>query len=292
MITTIPKTLIQTDPATGQQITRTWHVHIPSQGASGRPVLFFFHGHGGNGLNFASQPNFGYYANKGYVIVFPDAYDIPTAGPSWVTEATVSGQSGFPPNMDEDFVMSMISALVSEYNVDATKVYAGAFSMGTQLCYQLWLRQSGSFKAFSTAGGGERKAFDALFASASPPPRPWLSAIGQQDSSWTGDAEQWGAIETKDIICARNNRSNVAVPPAGQTFNPIAGGTKYTVFNYDTVVNGSNPSAQVVAIAVQKVTQPATHRWFAKPPTHPDDFFMTSACIEFWKTYAGLPAEL
>lgn len=292
MITTIPKTLVQVDPSTGQQITRTWHVHLPSQGASGRPVLFFFHGHGGNGLSFSGQANFAYYANKGYVMVFPDAYDIPGAGPSWVTEATVSNQSTFPPNMDEDFVMQMLASLVSEYNVDASKVYAGAFSMGTQLCFQLWLRQASSFKAFATAGAGERKAFDPLFAASPPPPRPWLSAIGQQDGSWLGDADNWGAQEMRDIVCSRNNRTTTATPPQGVTQNPIAGGTKYTTFSYDTPVNGSAPSAQVVAVAVQKVTEPALHRWFAKPPSYPDDFFMTTACIQFWKAYAGLPAEI
>jgi hypothetical protein len=242
----------------------------------------------------SGNSNMDYYANKGYVLVYPDGLPFVDGKLGWRTLATPQYNTG----LDQNFVELMIAELTSSpYNCDASKIYCSGFSNGTDVCWQMYTQRSDLIRGFSTFGRGIDQEFVGLTPAIL---RPWSTTIGQQDDSWDGHKDPpennaWGALETRDYVCGLNNRTTVATPPAGTAAgsppNPSTG-TKLTVFNYNTVATSGQPSAQVSAGTVSQVTQPALHRWFAKLPAWPDNFYATSYTITFFKTYAGLPAEL
>ncbi len=151
-------------------------VCLPSVSAKTRPpVIFAFHGHGGN-MNFAARgmafQNFWPEA----IVVYPQG--LPTPGivmdfegkkPGWQREP---GQLG---DRDLKFVDAMLATLRQKYSVDDSRVYATGFSNGGLFTYLLLSQRSNMFAAYAPGGAVLLPSLQLT------PPRPVLHYGGESD---------------------------------------------------------------------------------------------------------------
>ncbi|HWY52590.1 MAG TPA: prolyl oligopeptidase family serine peptidase [Chthoniobacterales bacterium] len=128
-------------------------VVLPSTSSKSRPpVIFAFHGHGGN-MHFAARgmafQNFWPEA----IVVYPQG--LPTPGivmdfegkkPGWQREA---GQQN---DRDLKFVDAILATLRQKYSIDETRVYATGFSNGGLFTYLLLSQRANLFAAFAPGG--------------------------------------------------------------------------------------------------------------------------------------------
>jgi polyhydroxybutyrate depolymerase len=116
------------------------------------PVIFAFHGHGGN-MHFAAR-------GMGFQNFWPEAIvvymqGLPTPGiimdragekPGWQREP------GQEHDHDLKFVDAVLAMLHEKYSVDDARIYATGFSNGGLFTYLLWSQRSEVFSAFAPAG--------------------------------------------------------------------------------------------------------------------------------------------
>ena len=151
-------------------------VFLPSTSTKAKaPVMFAFHGHGGN-MHFAARgmgfQNFWPEA----IVVYPQG--LPTPGlimdekgdkPGWQREP------GKQQDRDLKFVDAILATLHEKYSADERRIYATGFSNGGLFTYLLWAARGNVFAAFAPGGA-------ALLPSVQPTqPRPVLHYGGERD---------------------------------------------------------------------------------------------------------------
>ena len=151
-------------------------VYLPvSASKSKSPVIFAFHGHGGN-MHFAARGM----ALQNYwpeaIVVYPQG--LPTPGiimdgegkkPGWQREA------GQEHDRDLKFVDAILKSLREKYSIDDNRVYASGFSNGGLFTYLLLSQRPNVFAAFAPGGA-------VLLPQVSlTQPRPVLHYGGQSD---------------------------------------------------------------------------------------------------------------
>lgn len=156
-------------------IEREAIVYAPAeQPESGSPLLFAFHGHGGNmraagrGMKFQD-------AWPEAIIVYPQG--LPTATPR-DPEGRHSGWQHLPgDNKDRDlkYLDTMLNSLREKYKVDDSRVYATGFSNGGAFTYLLWAQRPEVFAALAPCGGPLRKELKLT------EPRPAFIVAGKAD---------------------------------------------------------------------------------------------------------------
>jgi len=128
-------------------------VFLPSRSSKAKPpVIFAFHGHGGN-MQFAARgmafQNFWPEA----IVVYPQG--LPTAGiimdrkgeqPGWQREP------GQEHDRDLKFVDAILTTLREKYSADEARVYATGFSNGGLFTYLLLSQRPNLFAAFAPGG--------------------------------------------------------------------------------------------------------------------------------------------
>ena len=116
------------------------------------PVIFAFHGHGGN-MRFAARGMAFQNAWPEAIVVYPQG--LPTPGivmdreglkPGWQREA---GQEG---DRDLEFVDAILASLREKYSIDESRVYATGFSNGGLFTYLLLSQRPNVFAAFAPGG--------------------------------------------------------------------------------------------------------------------------------------------
>ena len=134
-------------------IEREALVYLPvSASKSKSPVIFAFHGHGGN-MYFAARGM----ALQNYwpeaIVVYPQG--LPTPGiimdregkkPGWQREA------GQEHDRDLKFVDAILASLREKYSIDENRVYASGFSNGGLFTYLLLSQRPNVFAAFAPGG--------------------------------------------------------------------------------------------------------------------------------------------
>jgi polyhydroxybutyrate depolymerase len=139
------------------------------------PVIFAFHGHGGN-MRFAARgmafQNFWPEA----IVVYPQG--LPTPG-------TILDQKGEKPgwqrgpgqehDRDLKFVDVMIATLREKYSADDRRIYATGFSNGGLFTYLLWSQRADQFAAFAPGGAVLLPSVELT------QPRPVLHFGGERD---------------------------------------------------------------------------------------------------------------
>jgi polyhydroxybutyrate depolymerase len=151
-------------------------VVLPSTSSNSKPpVIFAFHGHGGN-MHFAARgmafENFWPEA----IVVYPQG--LPTPGiimdpkgerPGWQREP------GQERDRDLKFVDAILATLRQKYSIDETRIYATGFSNGGLFTYLLLSQRPNVFAAFAPGGA-------VLLPSVSlTQPRPVFHYGGQND---------------------------------------------------------------------------------------------------------------
>ena len=118
------------------------------------PVVFVFHGHGGNAY-YASR-NLNFHQN------FPEALVIYMQGIPGVTNSIVDKEgkyNGWQMNPDElqnrdvKFFDEVFSQISKNYNLDLTRIYAVGHSNGSRFVNVLWKMRGENFAAFVTVAG-------------------------------------------------------------------------------------------------------------------------------------------
>ncbi len=156
-------------------VKRTAVIYEGNAKSEKSPVVFVFHGHGGNVRNAQRRLNF-HSAWKEALVVYMQG--IP--GVVGITDAagTKNGWQMNPndlENRDVKFFDEVLQQLKKDYKVDDNRVYAVGHSNGSRFVYVLWAMRADKFAAFcGVAGPGGRLIKDA------PPKSIWMS-MGEND---------------------------------------------------------------------------------------------------------------
>jgi polyhydroxybutyrate depolymerase len=143
----------------GQIQVRKWHVgndqreallYIP---ASARqmltPVIFVFHGHGGNMNDMYAQHRFDKLWPEAIIVY---AQGLNTPGKLVDRKGLRSGWQQSPGNMDDrdiHFFDNMLLSLKSEYRINSRQIFATGHSNGGGFTYLLWAMRENVFAAFA-----------------------------------------------------------------------------------------------------------------------------------------------
>src|SRR5215510_1668897 len=140
------------------------------------PLVFAFHGHGGN-MQAAAQGMHIQNLWPEAIVVYPQGLPIPTKVdpqglyPGWQNEA---GQKG---DRDLKLFDAMLSTMRQQYSVDDTRIYSTGFSNGAGFTYLLWSARGKVIAAIGECAGR-------LFPSDHPTePRAVLAIAGQADTT-------------------------------------------------------------------------------------------------------------
>lgn len=131
-------------------IVRAYNIHIPPSydGRKPTPLLFAFHGLGGDGKWMGKETKLNETADhEGVIVVYPDGYKASWSDGSGVTPA---GRAGVD---DVGFVSALIDKLANELKIDLSRVYATGFSNGGMLAQRLACELSDKIAAIASVGG-------------------------------------------------------------------------------------------------------------------------------------------
>jgi polyhydroxybutyrate depolymerase len=150
-------------------------VYVPPA-AKGKhpPVVFVFHGHGGNSRNMvrtmAIQRHW-----PDAIAVYPQGLNTP--GALTDPEGKRTGwqhAAGAQQNRDLKFFDAMLARLKQDYQPDEKRIYCTGHSNGGSFTYLLWAARGGVFAAVAPSGCAFRDA-------AKLPPKPCLHVAGATD---------------------------------------------------------------------------------------------------------------
>lgn len=150
-------TLLSAEPAplkwTVDGAEREALVYVPSTPSKSKPpVIFAFHGHGGN-MHFAARGMAFQNHWPEAIIVYPQGLltpgiimDLEGKKPGWQREA---GQGS---DRDLKFIDAILATLREKYSIDENRVYATGFSNGGLFTYLLLSQRPNVFAAFAPGG--------------------------------------------------------------------------------------------------------------------------------------------
>lgn len=139
------------------------------------PLVFVFHGHGGNSRN--TVRSFGIHRLwPEALVVYPQGLNTP--GRLTDPEGRKPGwQHGVGAQGDRDlkFFDAMLARLKQDYKVDGTRVYSTGHSNGGGFTYLLWAERGGVFAAVAPSGAAAARSVGTL------KPKPCLHIAGEKD---------------------------------------------------------------------------------------------------------------
>lgn len=126
-------------------------LHLPEASAipkSGAPLVFMFHGHGGNMRNAARTFQIERYWPEA-VVVYPQG--LPTTGKTDPEGKKNGWQQTKGQNEDRDlkFFDAELASLKKQIKIDPKRVYVGGFSNGGRFTYLLWAERPNIIAAFA-----------------------------------------------------------------------------------------------------------------------------------------------
>lgn len=163
---------------------RTWTIegverlallHIPADAAkSDTPVVFAFHGHGGN----SRQASLSFHMHTEWpeaIVVYMEG--LPTAAPLVDPEGKKNGwqnREGELGDRDLKFFDAVLTSLKKDYKVDERRIFAMGHSNGGWFTYLLWGSRAPLFAAFAPSGAFTGKARELT-------PKPAMHIAGKKD---------------------------------------------------------------------------------------------------------------
>jgi polyhydroxybutyrate depolymerase len=123
---------------------RTYLQYVPRNLKPNAPLLFVFHGSGGDGegMREITGEEFDMLADTdGFVVLYPDGYQT-----TWNGCRKASPQPARRMNIDdESFIDAMIEKEVADNGIDKRRVFAAGWSNGGHLAYRLGLERPAQF---------------------------------------------------------------------------------------------------------------------------------------------------
>ena len=127
---------------------RSFVLYIPRDLRPGAPLLFMFHGGGGDGpmAREGTGHEFDLLADRnGFIVVYPDGINR-----SWTTCRQVQNRAAGRRTVDDvKFVDAIIAQEVARHRIDPKRVFATGHSMGAALTYRLALERPHGFAAIA-----------------------------------------------------------------------------------------------------------------------------------------------
>lgn len=130
---------------TDNNIQREFHFHIPKNLPPQSPLVYDFHGWGGNGSSIMSTTNFNALADQNnFAVCYPSGLEDGSGLTLW----DVEGLS------DINFILSLNDTLQEAYQFDTTRFFATGFSFGAEMSYHIANCQTtNTFAAIAPVGG-------------------------------------------------------------------------------------------------------------------------------------------
>ena len=142
------------------QSTMTWNVggvprealvYAPTVRTAHPPLVFFFHGHGGN-MRISSRSGMHTLWPEAVVVYMqglrtPTTVDPQGRLPGWQREP---GEQG---DRDLHFVDTVLASMRQRYAIDDDRVFATGFSNGAFFTYLLWAQRGKTFAGFAVCAG-------------------------------------------------------------------------------------------------------------------------------------------
>lgn len=187
LLSTLAVGLALVGPATAQSTvtlnfsfagkSRNAVIYVPA-GISKPPVVYFVHGYGGSGTNFANDTKGNQVAEREkFIAIYPSAI-----GGSWSMQDTA----------DYPFLLSLLDTVDRRYKVDRERVYCTGFSQGGFISNGLGYKHPETFAAVAPVSGHIPS-----FSTAAPlkRPVPILTMFGTDDvsdvASFMKDINTW-----------------------------------------------------------------------------------------------------
>ncbi len=186
--------------------TREALLYAPAKAKSEpAPLVFGFHGHGGNMAGAARQ----YHIHTLWpeaIVIYPQGLNTPGQltdpegkKPGW------QGAAGLQGDRDLKFFDAMLASLQERYKVDTKRIYSTGHSNGGGFTYLLWAERGDKFAAFGPSAAAARRVRDGL------KPKPVIHIAGEKDplvkfewqkltldlvrkNNQCGDGQPWGGI--------------------------------------------------------------------------------------------------
>ena len=158
-------------------VTRDGMLHIPdSAKAKPTPIIFAWHGHGGNMKNSANS--FGYHK------LWPEAITVYMQGlntPGRLTDPEGKkpgwqGQIGDQGDRDLKLFDAVLAQLRRDYKIDERRIYSTGHSNGGGFTYLLWAARGDVFAAMAPSSAAGARKDDINLK-----PKPMLHVAGQAD---------------------------------------------------------------------------------------------------------------
>ena len=133
-------------------LDREYHIYIPVSydGATSVPLLFVFHGYGGNARDLMRWGDMRSVADTaGFILIVPQGYKDHRGSPhwnvgSWTTGSTVD---------DIGFIEKIINRTSDEFNLDLHRVYSYGHSNGGYFSFELACQLGNKIAAIGSIGG-------------------------------------------------------------------------------------------------------------------------------------------
>lgn len=124
---------------------RTYQLYVPStfDGKKTYPLIFAFHGDGGDGAGLRKSFKLEAEAKEGAIIVYPDGLN-----KTWDCDTTAGLAR------DTAFIDAVIADLTKNACADSARVYATGFSRGAYFVNQMVCRSKSTWRAIATHSGG------------------------------------------------------------------------------------------------------------------------------------------
>lgn len=216
---------VQTLELTVDGVPRTALVYVPPHPAPGKlPLVFAFHGHGGNSRNALNTFKIDRLWPEA-ISVYPQGLDTPGIlsdpdgkKPGWQNAV------GKLDDRDLHFFDAMLARLQKDYPVDPARIYCTGHSNGGGFTYLLWLTHPDTFAAFAPCSAA------AIYA-AQLKPKPAMVSGGRQDPTVKF---QWQEMMMESIK-KTNGCDGTGVPWEGGagTLYGSTGGPPLVTYLYD-----------------------------------------------------------
>jgi polyhydroxybutyrate depolymerase len=187
---------------------REYAIYIPASYDQSQavPLLFNFHGGGGNIVDYMSSVDMRPIADTAnFILVYPQAVPDPGNGgaTSWMHKAPTTFD-------DVPFVEAMIDVIAAEYMIDDNRVYVCGYSLGGEFTYELACSLNNRIAA---AGAVARTMQGETFNNCAPQhPTGVLTILGTADGisdyngiTFNGIQYYMSAAETHDYWAIANN---------------------------------------------------------------------------------------
>jgi polyhydroxybutyrate depolymerase len=163
-------------------LPREYQLYVPSSYEKARrtPLLIILHGRSSNGQRMADLSSFNSRADlHGFIAVYPEGIN-----KQW---NYLHGISGFnkQPN-DSEFLLKIVEAVRSKYNVDDKRIYATGISNGGFMVQRLACYAPDKFAAFASVAAGGYAAMPAKCVDKGPVNLLYMHGTADEKVPWQG----------------------------------------------------------------------------------------------------------